>query len=347
MRNEAESERVLAEVPECVTLRVSNGALTSKQLPARIKIFNWGDNPGTQGNYRVGEQTARLLAENQRTLGFERVAIDYNHASVPGSPEYAQGQVPPIFGYGRPRVVEGDGLWLEDVTWTPLGVEHARNFEDLSPAVHPKESGSEVSFVHSVALTTNGSTHELTFHSAKTHSTNAGEAGKRNQTMDENQIVLVADMAPVLGLAANASKADVLGKLAVLCAAIALEGRVAALEGAKPEGGASVAELATLSGRIQSLETALSAQATAVSERERGELVLLFARDGKVPMGPDGKAISAAELGKMDVGTLRILHANTPATVPLSARGRVAEGQRREDLTGLARAIAAHEREKN
>jgi hypothetical protein len=42
------------------------------------------------------------------------------------------------------------------VDWTPLGEEHARNFEDLSPTIAPKEPRSEVLFLHSVALTIHG-----------------------------------------------------------------------------------------------------------------------------------------------------------------------------------------------
>jgi len=61
-------------------------------------------------------------------------------------------------------VVAGEGLFLEDMEWTPLGVQSARNFEDLSPALHDEKG--EVTFLHSVALTPNGCTHGLTFFSA-------------------------------------------------------------------------------------------------------------------------------------------------------------------------------------
>ena len=47
--------------------------------------------------------------------------------------------------------------------WTPLGIESAKQFEDLSPAVH--EEDGEIDFVHSVALTPNGCMHDLTFFS--------------------------------------------------------------------------------------------------------------------------------------------------------------------------------------
>jgi hypothetical protein len=147
---------------------IHNRALDSAVLPSRLQLLKWGPNDTTKGTYVVGQRTANELAANQRELGFERVAVDFNHCSVPSSAEYEAlqklGQPPMIFGYGRPAVVAGEGLFLEDMEWTPLGVQSARNFEDLSPALH--DEGGEVIFLHSVALTPNGSTHGLTFFSA-------------------------------------------------------------------------------------------------------------------------------------------------------------------------------------
>jgi hypothetical protein len=144
---------------------IHNRALDSAVLPSRLQLLKWGPNDTTKGTYVVGQRTANELAANQRELGFERVAVDFNHCSVPSSAEYEAlqklGQPPMIFGYGRPAVVAGEGLFLEDMEWTPLGVQSARNFEDLSPALH--DEGGEVIFLHSVALTPNGSTHGLTF----------------------------------------------------------------------------------------------------------------------------------------------------------------------------------------
>jgi hypothetical protein len=159
----------LAAVPPLITaLRVSNGALKSDTLPTRIKILNWGDNDSTKGNFRVGQRTLEKLAANQRAIGFERVALDFAHCSIEGSEEHKNlltlGRPPMIFGYGRPNVVAGEGVYLEEMKWTPLGVESARQFEDLSPAVH--DVLGEVDFVHSVALTPNGCVHGLTFFSA-------------------------------------------------------------------------------------------------------------------------------------------------------------------------------------
>jgi hypothetical protein len=152
-------------VPSLDVLRVSNGALGEEKLPSRLKILKWGANPSVKGTFKVGGKTLACLEANQRALGFERVAIDYNHCSVPGSEDYVPGKPPSIFGYGTVRLHPGDGIYLEDVTWTPLGLEHARNYEDLSPTVH-QAPDSEVDYVHSVALTTNGALENVTFFSA-------------------------------------------------------------------------------------------------------------------------------------------------------------------------------------
>jgi hypothetical protein len=167
----------LAAIPPLVTeLRVvSNGALKSKQLPDRIKILNAGTSTSTKGDIVVGQRTLDKMEANQRSLGFERVAVDYNHCSAEGCETNKQllsmGRPPLIFGYGRPHVIAGDGIYLEQMEWTPLGVESAKQFEDISPAVH--QDGGEVDFIHSVALTPNGCVHDLTFFSAIAGGANA------------------------------------------------------------------------------------------------------------------------------------------------------------------------------
>jgi hypothetical protein len=142
--------------------KISNGALNGKSLPSRLKVLSWGENDSTDGKFTVGPKTAAGIAAQAKN-GFERVAIDFNHSSVQGSDTYCEcvreGVPPVIFGYGRPNVLQGDGLYLEDVIWTPSGQKHALNFEDLSPAL--RDSNGEVTMLHSVALTPNGKVNEV------------------------------------------------------------------------------------------------------------------------------------------------------------------------------------------
>lgn len=140
------------------SVRVPSLIPKNAPLPKALKLMNRGRNPSVKGDFYVSQITETELPKNQQRMGFERIAIDYNHCSVPGSEEFVTGSPKAIFGYGTP-VLEQSGLVLRDITWTPLGEEHARNFEDLSPAVQPNEKG-EVVFIHSVALTPNGALSE-------------------------------------------------------------------------------------------------------------------------------------------------------------------------------------------
>ncbi len=363
-----------AALPDLISLRaISNRALKSDTLPTRIKIFNWGDNPSTKGNFKVGERSLERLAARQRSFGYERVALDYNHCSVPGSPEHEQlfqaGQPPIIFGYGRPHLVKDDGLYLEDMEWTPLGAEKARNFEDLSPAASA-ECG-EIDFIHSVALTTNGCLHDVTFFSAErgaaTRSADqraiainpprpigSRSENKTTMTTSSNQFITLAALAGALGLAAEAGEADVTRKLQKLAALEPLagllvpDGKTVLLSATVDGRTVSVApeDIVRLAARLERLEADVRAGGEAARQIECGRLLTLLAAEGKTPINPNsGKAYTAEELRQLDLPTLKLLHANTPVTVPLSARTRPATAGNGIDpnLKGRARTIAAFE----
>ena len=278
------------EANELKLFKISNGALQGAALPARLKILNWGANETIDGPVTAGPRTADRLAANQRQAGYERVAIDFDHCTVAGTGAHrdltAAGQPPLIFGYGRVQPVPGDGIWLEDVTWTPLGLQHARNFEDLSPAL--READGEVVLIHSVALTPNGKVNGLQFFSATL----------------TNHTTMTNELAELLGLPATTSQENLLAELKKRLAAPAL---------------------LPLSARLDALELKLHAHTAATLDAERDRLVRLFAADGKVPKRATGETYSAAELKTLDPDTLRLLHANTPVTVPLAARASLSQ----------------------
>ena len=350
----ASGESTTKALPDLTGLRaaVSNGALKGGPLPGRLKIFNWGENASTKGTFTVGNKSAERLAANQRALGYERVALEYNHCSVPGSPEYEKlmenGQPPIIFGYGRPHLIAGDGLYLEEMEWTPLGVERARNFEDLSPAA--AFDCGEIDFIHSVALTTNGCLHDVTFFSANNkqnmNTQNKNDAGGAG-------VITLAMLAGALGLPVAATEEDVTGKLRRLSALeplgelLARNGKTVLLSGAVDGKtlGVGAEEILRLSARVETLETELRAGGQAARQVECGKILSLLSAEGKAPVNPDtGKAYAAEELKRLDVAMLRLLHANTPVTVPLRARTQ-GTGTAGVDpnLRGRARFIAAQE----
>lgn len=330
---------------------ISNGALAADKLPGRLKILGWGDNPSVKGVVKLSDLSASRLPARQAETGFDRVALDFEHNTVPGSPEYERSQEPrKVAAYGNPRIVPGDGLFLENLEWTPAGKAEALNYADLSPAVEFDESGN-ITFVHSVALTRNGAVEGLSFFTTTMNS-------KPMDPLKPENIIAVAELAPAVGLAATAPKADVLGKLKDMFAAIvafsaaltikdnkivplaALDERVKKIEDAGNKQIATLSatldgkvitlsaeDLAKFGGRIEKLEATVTATNSAVTDRERNELLARFSADGKVPLNADHKAYTADELRKLDLATLKLLHANTPATVPLHARGRApAEG---------------------
>jgi len=133
-------------VDDLITLKISNNALKSGKLPARLKILGWGVNESTRGTFTAGDKTSQVLSLNQHALGYDRVAIDFDHCSVSTTETHKAllkaGQPPLMFGYGTVTPIRGDGIYLEDITWPPLGEQHARNFDDLSPAI--KDDAGEV-----------------------------------------------------------------------------------------------------------------------------------------------------------------------------------------------------------
>lgn len=360
-------KRIEAEsLPPIVALKaIRNGALGSDDLPARIKVLNWGTNESTKGHVTLDNQSIAALAANQRRLGFDRVALDFEHNTVPGSIEYERSQEPRrVAAYGTPVVVPGDGLFLENLEWTPVGRAEAKNFADLSPAPS-LDAGGRVTFLHSVALVRNGAVHDLSFFSASTNppKTNMPES------------ITITEFASALGLKAEATKEDVLAKLKTLTALTALDpivalvkdGKIVALsaletrvegiaeqiktiEAAKVDG--VVTFSADVNGkplaltpadvvtRIAALESQLATFTAAGENAEKARVISLFAAEGKVPMGEDAKPMNEDALKALPLGVLKMLHASTPVTVPLTARGKK-PGNEKESLKGMDAVRAA------
>ena len=254
----------MIDINKLKTFKISNGALKHETLPRRLKFFAWGDNKSTDGNFRAGDKTSAELATNQKRLGFERVAIDFNHCSVPGTDTYKDllkvGQPPLIFGYGRVEAVPHDGIYLDDIIWTPLGVQHARNFEDLSPAI--QDDDGEVTLVHSVALTPNGKVEGLEFFAA---SVEAPDDAPAQPALSEKSLSLLS-VARALGLPEAAEEKDVLEKLENV------------LRAAPGGAGTASEEITTLNARIKSLEENINRTINEEQAAERVRFVDVFGR---------------------------------------------------------------------
>jgi Mu-like prophage I protein len=359
----------LDKVPDLISLKaISNGALKGGSLPTRLKLLNWGTNDTVQGPVIVDDSCVEVFSANQRSLGFERVALDFEHNTVPGSPEYERTKEPrDIAAQGAPRIVRGDGLYLEDLTWFNVGKDKAPTYEDLSPAVKWDDS-KRLIFMHSTALTRNGAVYGLTFLSAKIMS------NQNQQLADAGKFITLAALAGAIGLAATATEADVVAQLKHLSAVgnmlemkdgkiillplAELGGRLTKIEEAATKGIAALSatvdgkvitftaeDVVKLSAKITTLETSLNTDAKNREDLLKGELLGRFSAEGKAPNGEDGKPMTADTLRTLSAPTLKMLLANTPVTVPLNARGRINGDRPARDpnLKGAARMAAAFE----
>ncbi len=145
---------------------MGNHALDHDSLPSRIKILDWGTSQANDGSsVTLDDKSLRCFEANQKKMGREQVPLDYNHVTVPGTPQYKEfGACPTIFAYGSPKVVAGEGLFLDEVTWTPTGTTKAKDYVDISPA--PVLENGRVIGLHSCALTPAGAIGDLKFYSA-------------------------------------------------------------------------------------------------------------------------------------------------------------------------------------
>jgi len=324
-------------------------------LPGRVKVLDWGRNDTSEGPVIVDEVTARIFSANQKAIGRERVALDYEHNTVPGTPEYKRTQEPREIGGSLNLVcIAGQGIFGEAITYTASGTQNAGNYEDLSLAPY-LDADRRVIAAHSVALTRTGAAYGIHFVDAAT-ALSAGSlqlaaelktlsacsveplaqpvepeaerhvaTTKTTKHIPMDKLVSLTALAGLVGLSAEAEEAAVMHQL---------KNRLG--------GGA---EIAPLTARLEAVEKRFADHAAATTTVERSRLITLMAGEGKAPINPaTNKAYTAEELKGLDLATLQILQLNTAVTVPLSARGKPFDGKNLDPkLKGRDRTIAALE----
>jgi len=142
-----------------VSLRISGAdaeGVSTRGLPDRIKILSWGENVGRTTGARlvVGKETLKVLSGNQKSTAHEDVELDYEHQSVKGHPNYKE-DPRHAAGHGVIEVIDGDGIYLSGIDYTPNGLEHAASYKDVSGVIHT-DKNDNVILVRSVALTQHG-----------------------------------------------------------------------------------------------------------------------------------------------------------------------------------------------
>lgn len=296
--------------------RISNGALAAQDLPRRLKVLDWGVSPSVKGPVQVSPLTATELPSMHRTAGWDRIALDYEHNTLKGSPEYERSQEPrAVAAYGVVVCVPGDGLYLDDLQWTPHGDKFAREYVDLSPAVVQTADGT-VTAVHSVALCRHGAVDGLHFYSVDLPDGPAQAKG------DGKMERFTKWLRGFLGKGEDVGEEGLLqafgDRIKALCAeAVApvvervsgLETRVKALTAP-----AAVAEVQALSADVTALKDQVKALTAAGLARDRDAVLEQSAREGKVV------ALSAEAIAALSLDQLRDHVSKLPVTVPIERR---------------------------
>ena len=153
--------------PDKVILLRTTGVAVSlsadaAQLPRRIKVLNWGDNPNCHGK-RVNVGALFVKCLNADTYPYRKVALDFEHNTFPGTAAYKESKEPrPVAGFGTIEAVEGDGVYITMSSWTPDGEKMAANYADVSAGAVTDKEGNLVA-VASVALCRAGAVDGMDF----------------------------------------------------------------------------------------------------------------------------------------------------------------------------------------
>ena len=269
-----------------------------EKLPTRMVVFPWGDNESTKGLFRVNEVTLSSLPRNQKLTGFERVCIDFNHNTVPGT-EFYKGEPCEVAAYADVLCVENEGIVYDNIEWTPAGRKFIGDghYRDLSPAPK-KDAQDNVIFLHSVAACRQGSVTDLILLSAgnSTHT----KPTKTKHTMDPKKLLCV-----ILGLDPEKATDEEIEAAAQKAADEAKESKI------DPE---EKSEVAALSAEVKKLTGIVENDRKSREDAARQEVIALAASEGKVvPKGAE----------KLDIVDLKTLCADLPVTVELGKRTNI------------------------
>lgn len=276
----------------------STGAKMPVDLPDRILVVPWGKTETRKGLMVCDATTAAVLPGRQLAEKFDRVALDFDHNTVKPGPEPKK-----VAGYGTPEVVPGEGIYLSAIEYTEDGRDllSKGHYPDISPAVIRDAAGTVI-FLHSVGACRQGEVDGLTLFSSSPElklSTFASEAGEENAVVAEESAELRAAVLALLALVApdkefppHTGDADLVE---------------AALEVAKA---GSVSPTNTADDAEDAREDQITALHARFGTLERELILDRAALAGKVV------PLSADQIDRMDVTTLKSLVDGLPVTVP-------------------------------
>ena len=147
------------------TLRTGSLAQTEAP-PTRLVVLPWGVNKSRRGDFIVDALTCQVFDANQKRNRIDgKVALDFEHNTLPGTPAYESSSEPrPIAAWALCVVIPDEGVVYEDIEWTPDGLSawERKLYQDLSPAPVRGPDGKTVIALHSTALCRHGELEGLT-----------------------------------------------------------------------------------------------------------------------------------------------------------------------------------------
>jgi phage I-like protein len=214
-----------------------------------------------------------------------------------------------------PLVIPGDGLYLENIEWTPEGEAHARNYHDLSPAPVPNKKGVVV-MLHSVALCPQGAVDGLSFYS----NSFIKPLNTMDSTTSDNSAVdykgLLISILQKLGcdVPDGASDSDIAGMVDQYKTPPPAPKTGDKKGDAPPAKGDAPPDPTTMSVNERFLLGEIQKLSAGNEKGAKAALVLRASQEGKViPLG-------AKEIDATPLNVLEVLVEKTPATVPLDSR---------------------------
>lgn len=300
----------------------SNATLdSSKELPTRLLVAPWGTSKTNKGDVIVNETTLSALADNQRLAKFDRVALDFQHSTVPGTEHY-KGEPQAVAAFGVPVVVEGEGVYLDQLDWSEQGMAHAAagHYPDISPAIGRNKKG-EVVFLHSAALTRQGEIDGLTLFSADVpeESNLTGFAADDPQITKPEEKDAMFKKLLITILAAAGHQVDEHAEDADLQKATeAFAADLRKVRGKKadttPESEKKDKVIDTLSATVDRLNERLDKIEGGQADGERARLIDQASREGKVV------PLTAEQIKETPITLLSAMIERLPATVPMNER---------------------------
>lgn len=280
-----------------------------QDLPTRLVVGPWGTHDARgRGKVIINDATVAAFSASQKALRLDdRVALDFDHNTVEGTPAYKGDKEPRLVAaFGVPSVEPGVGIILSDLQWTPEGVAAMKggHFQDLSPAVFRRADGT-VYALHSAGLCKHGELDGLTIAAGSgllTPHFAALSALVQPTPMKHSDALIALLLALGVTLAPDAD--EVATEAAFLSASDAITKL-------KPE-----PEVSGMSAQIAGLTATVAALSASREEDHKAALVLQASIVGKVI------ALSADQIKATPLSVLEtIIAAAKPGEVPLGRQG--------------------------